>query len=205
MLMLISLLACGEKTTDTSATTQETAAEPADTAVTDTDTDTEESPDPFAPSEGHWTYSGGELVESGTTCQLDDATEGELTDPVGFNLSSSADGFTVIADDATDNGTACTMVDPESPDAGGFICANASTEITFEDVDMVIVTADIDMSIDTSTTGVFADSASLTNTFTLTLNCLDVRHDFGGSCGDITDVFPTPCTIQFTANATLDQ
>jgi hypothetical protein len=203
MLMLMSILACGDKTTDTSIS--ETAAEPVDTADTTDTTDTEEPPIPFAPMNGHWTYSGGELIEAGTTCQLDSATEGELTDPVGFNLTASDGGFTVMADDATDNGTVCTMVDPESPDAGGFMCANSTTEITFEDVDMVIVTADIDMSIDTSTTGVFADSASLTNTFTLTLNCLDVRHDFGGSCGDITDAFPTPCTIQFTANATLDQ
>ena len=145
------------------------------------------------------------LTGAGTTCQLDSATEGELTDPVGFNLTATDGGFTVVADDATDGGTACTLVEPESPDAGGFMCANSTTEITIEDVDMLVVTGDIDMSIDTLTTGVFADSTSLTNTFTLTLNCLDVRHDFGGSCGDITEYFPTPCTIQFTANATLDQ
>ena len=201
MLMLLSMLACGEKTTDTSEPTQETAAE-----VTETDTavtDTELPPVPFVPQVGHWTYSGGELVEAGTTCQLDDATEGELIDPVGFSLSSTDEGFLVQADDATDGGVTCVMVDPESPDAGGYVCANSTTEITFEDVNMVIVTADIDMSIDTSTTGVFADSSRLTNTFTLTLNCLDVRHEFGGSCGDITDVFPTPWTIQFTADAVL--
>lgn len=201
MLMLMTILACGDKTTDTSV--QETADEPGDTAET-AETDT---PPPFAPMNGHWTYSGGELIPEGTTCQLDETTQGELTDPVGFSLTSTDDGFVVLADDAEagDNGTACAMLDPDSPDAGGFMCANASTEVTFEDIDMVIVTADIQMGIDTTTTGVFTDASSLTNTFTLTLDCLDVSHDLGGSCGDITEFFPTPCTIQFTANATHDQ
>ena len=199
MLMLMTILACGDKTTDTSV--QETAAEPADTA------DTEEVPAPFAPMNGHWTYSGGDLIPEGTTCQLDESTQGELTDPVGFTLTSTEGGFIVLADDAeaTDNGTSCAMLDAASPDPGGYMCANASTEVTFEDIDMVLVTADIQMGIDTATTGVFTDASTLTNTITLTLNCLDVTHDFGGSCGDITEFFPTPCTIQFTANATLDQ
>jgi len=202
MLLLLSVLACGDKTTDT-AEVQETAAEPGDTSVEETDTQPE--PEPFAPAEGHWTYSGGELISSGTTCSLDSNTQGELTDPVGFTLTRTDGGFTVLADDATEGGTNCAMLDPTSPDAGGYACEAASTEVTFEDVDMVIVQADIQMSIETATTGAFSDATTLSNTFTLTLNCLDVSHDFGGSCGDITDVFPTPCTIQFSADATLDQ
>ena len=52
-------------------------------------------------------------------------------------------------------------------------------------------------------TGVFADAMSLTNTFTLTLTCLEVDYAFPLSCSDINDQFPTPCAIQyFTANAT---
>ena len=61
------------------------------------------------------------------------------------------------------------------------------------------------MSIDTAVTGLFSDAMSLTNTFTLTLTCLEVDYAFPLSCSDINDQFPTPCTIQFTANATLDQ
>lgn len=169
MLMLMSILACGDKTTDTSYS--EPADEPVDTADT---AETDLPPTPFAPMAGHWTYSGGELIETGTTCQLDDATEGELTDPVGFNLMAAEGGFTVMADDATDAGTACTMVDPDSPDAGGYICENASVEQWFEKVyeDDFGNDMDIKMSIDTAVTGVFADAMSLTNTFTLTLTCL---------------------------------
>mgnify|MGYP007033644015 CR=1 FL=1 len=204
MLMLLSMLACGEKTTDTSVTTQETAAEPTDTGET---METDQPPSPFAPSEGHWTYSGGELVESGTTCQLDDATEGELTDPVGFNLTSSDEGFLVQADDTTDSGVTCVMVDPESPDAGGYVCANSALEEWFEKVytDDFGNDMDIKMTIDTAVTGVFGDVSSLTNTFTLTLTCTEVDYVFPVSCTDINAEFPTPCTIQFTANATLDQ
>ena len=198
MLMLITILACGDKTTDTSV--QETA-DTSETAETDL------PPTPFAPIDGHWTYSGGELIEAGTTCQLDSATEGELTDPVGFNLTGAEGSFTVMADDATDAGTACTMVDPDSPDAGGYICENASVEQWFEKVytDDFGNDMDIKMTIDTAVTGVFADTMSLTNTFTLTLTCLEVDYAFPLSCSDINDQFPTPCTIQFTANATLDQ
>lgn len=202
MLLLLSILACGDKTTDT-AEVQETAAEPGseDTSVGETDT----QPQPFAPAEGHWTYSGGELIATETTCSLDSNTQAELTDPVGFTLTQTDNGFVVLADDATDGGTNCTMTDPTSPNAGGYTCDVASTEVTFEDVDMVIVQADIQMSIETATTGSFSDASTLSNIFTLTLNCLDVSHDFGGSCGDITEAFPTPCTIQFSADATLDQ
>ena len=198
MLMLMTILACGDKTTDTSV--QETAAEPVDTA------DTEE-PVPFAPMDGHWTYSGGELIEAGTTCQLDSATEGELTDPVGFNLTATDGGFTVVADDAMDAGTACTLVDPASTEAGGYICQNSSIEQWFEKVytDDFGNDMDIKIAIDTAITGVFSDSMSLTNTFTLTLTCTEVDYAFPLSCSDINDQFPTPCTIQFTANATLDQ
>ena len=198
MLMLITILACGDKTTDTSV--QETA-DTSETAETDL------PPTPFAPIDGHWTYSGGELIEAGTTCQLDSATEGELTDPVGFNLTGAEGSFTVMADDATDAGTACTMVDPDSPDAGGYICENASVEQWFEKVytDDFGNDMDIKMTIDTAVTGVFADTMSLTNTFTLTLTCLEVDYAFPLSCSDINDQFPTPCAIQFTANATLDQ
>ena len=199
MLLLMSILACGDKTNDTSV--QETAAEPVDTAETDL------PPTPFTPMEGHWTYSGGELIESGTTCQLDSATEGELTDPVGFNLTTTDDGFIVLADGSTDAGTACTLVDPQSPDAGGFICESASVEQWFEKVytDDFGNDMDIKMSIETAVTGVFSDEMSLTNTFTLTLSCLEVDYAFPLSCSDINDQFPTPCAIQFTANATLDQ
>ena len=56
MLMLMTILACGDKTTDTSV--QETAAEPVDTA------DTEE-PVPFAPMDGHWTYRGWNHLSAG--------------------------------------------------------------------------------------------------------------------------------------------
>ena len=45
------------------------------------------------------------------------------------------------------------------------------------------------MSIETATTGLFSDASTLSNIFTFDLNCLDVSHDLGGSCGDITDVF----------------
>lgn len=199
MLMLMTILACGDKTTDTSV--QETAAEPVDTA------DTEEPPAPFAPMAGHWTYSGGELIEAGTTCQLDSATEGELTDPVGFNLTATDGGFTVVADDAMDAGTDCTLVDPESTEAGGYICQNSSVEQWFEKVytDDFGNDMDIKIAIDTAVTGVFSDAMSLTNTFTLTLTCLEVDYAFPLSCSDINDQFPTPCAIQFTANATLDQ
>ena len=202
MLILMSILACGDKTTDTSVS--ETADEPADTADT---VETEEPPAPFVPADGHWTYSGGELVETGTTCQLDSATEGELTDPVGFNLTATEGGFTVLADGDTGSGTGCTLVDPDSPDAGGYICENASVEEWFEKVyeDDFGNDMDIKMSIDTAVTGVFTDTMTLTNTFTLTLTCLEVDYAFPLSCSDINDQFPTPCTIQFTANATLDQ
>lgn len=199
MLMLMTILACGDKTTDTSV--QETAAEPTDTA------DTEETPTPFAPMNGHWTYDGGELIPEGTTCQLDSATEGELTDPVGFNLTSTEDGFSILADGATDDGTPCTLVDPDSPDAGGYLCQNAYVEEWFEKVytDDFGNDMDIKMSVDTAVTGLFTDASTLTNTFTLTLTCLEVDYVFPMSCSDINSQFPTPCTIQFTANATLDQ
>lgn len=203
MLMLMSMLACGDKTADTSVTTLEPATEPTDTGET---METDQPPAPFAPSEGHWTYSGGELIESGTTCQLDDATEGELTDPVGFNLTSNDEGFVVQADDATDGGVTCVMVDPESPDAGGYVCANSALEEWFEKVytDDFGNDMDIRMTIDTAVTGVFGGVSTLTNTFTLTLTCTEVDYVFPVSCSDINAEFPTPCTIQFTADATLD-
>ena len=202
MLLLISLLACGEKAADT-AEIQETPAEPTDTA--NEETDTPPPPPPFVPTAGHWTYSGGELIPSGTTCQLDSATEGELTDPVGFTLSNTDSGFTIVTDDATDGGTTCVMGAPDSPDPGTFSCENTTTTFVLEDVDMVIVQADIEMSVETATVGAFMDASTLSNTFTLTMDCLDVSHDFGGSCGDIEEFFPTPCTIQFSADATFDQ
>ena len=121
------------------------------------------------------------------------------------NARLAADG---AADDAaTDDGTACTMVDPDSPDAGGFICANTSVEQWFEKVytDDFGNDMDIKIAIDTAVTGVFSDAMSLTNTFTLTLTCLEVDYAFPLSCSDINDQFPTPCAIQFTANATVDQ
>ena len=200
MLLLLSFLACGDKTTDT-ADVQETSTEPSDTDTEETET----QPEAFVPLAGHWTYSGGQLIESGTTCQLDPTTEGELTDPVGFTLTNTDAGFVIVADDATDNGVNCKMTNPASSDAGSFSCDDATTEVVFEDVDMVIVRADIEMSIETATIGSFSDEATLSNTFSLTLNCLNVTHDFGGSCDEISEFFPTPCTIQFTANATLDQ
>lgn len=198
MLMLMTILACGDKTTDTSV--QETAAEPTDTAV-------EEPPVPFAPIDGHWTYSGGELIEAGTTCQLDSATEGELTDPVGFNLTGGEGIFTILADGETDGGTACTLVDPESTEPGGYMCENASVEEWFEKVytDDFGNDMDVKMIIDTGVTGLFTDASSLTNTFTLTLTCTEVDYVFPLSCSDINEQFPTPCTIQFTAEATLDE
>jgi hypothetical protein len=203
MLLFLTVLACGEKVTDT-AEVQETAAEPTDTAG-----ETETPPEPFSPNAGHWTYSGGELIEAGTTCQLDSATEGELTEQVGFTLSTNETGFTVLADGALDGdtGSACVLTDPESLEAGGYICQNASVEQWFEKVyeDDFGNDMDVKMTIDTAVTGVFSDASSLINTFTLTLTCTEVDYFLPLSCSDINSQFPTPCTIQFTAEATLDQ
>ena len=193
MLLFLSVLACGDKANDTSVTETASEAEPSAEVI------------PFAPNEGHWTYSGGELVSSGTTCQLDSATQGDLTDPVGFNLSLSEQGFVIQSDEAGDSGTNCVMTDPESPEAGSYICANASTSVLFESVwsdgsnDM-----DVTMTIDTAVVGGFIDASTLANTFTLTLACTDVDYILPLGCSDISSQFPTPCTIQFTANATLD-
>ena len=155
-------------------------------------------PPPFAPGEGHWTYAGGNLIPAGTTCPTEDGG-GEMTDPVGFVLTNiSAGGFTITSDDASV--VSCSLLTPESPDPGNFACQNSSQVVLIEDVE----DADIEVQIDTSSSGFFGSDSSMITTFELTLTCLSVDHWWGLDCGDIVEYFPSPCTIQFTANATLD-
>jgi hypothetical protein len=205
MLILIGVLGCGEKSSEDTAFVTETADEVVDTD-TDADTDTGEPVDVFIPNEGHWTYSGGELIPSGTTCQLDETTEGELTDPVGFNLTIQTGGFLVQSDDPSDNGVTCLMAENDDSGMGSYTCGGSLVEEWFEKVfeDDFGNDMDIKMSIETAISGTFSSASTLTNTFTLTLECLEVDYAIPLSCNDVDSQFPTPCTIQFTANASLD-
>lgn len=195
MFVLIGLLACGSEEKNNGE----------DTAQNTTDMGEEEVVPPFRPLEGHWTYSGGSLVEANTTCTLPNNDPGDLTDPVGFALALGEAGDFTITSDGDEAGTLCVLNDPESTQAGGFQCSSASSSIVFEDIDDGIGgTLDITMQIDTALQGLFASDSAMQNTFTLTLTCTDVDHWSGASCSDIQEQFPNPCDIQFNANATLD-
>jgi hypothetical protein len=64
------------------------------------------------------------------------------------------------------------------------------------------------MQINTDIMGSFTSASTLNNIFTLTLQCIDVDYDnpFASvSCSDVNAQYPTPCTIQFSAAAALDQ
>jgi hypothetical protein len=203
--LILTLLACGEKETST------------DSAVDYIqDSGDSEPPPEFQPSEGQWTYSGGELIAAGTTCPEDldaqDDGSSDVTDPVGFTLANtSTTSFSLTSDDSTD-AVNCTVTET-SETTGTFVCADSSVEknITDSGTEGVIPwTYDVDLTIDTSSAGGFASATSMVNTFTLTLTCLEASttafgEPAGSSCSDITDQFPSPCTIQFSANATLDQ
>lgn len=201
MIVILAMVACGEKDIEDTSVYPEPSNE---------DTSTEEVLPPFVPTAGHWTYSGGTLIDAGTSCQLDTSTGGDLTDPVGFLLALTDGGFTMSADNSTDPASNCLLTDATSTSPGTYNCSSSSSQVWFQNVweddfgnDMSIL-----MQINTDIMGSFTSASTLNNIFTLTLQCIDVDYDnpFASvSCSDVNAQYPTPCTIQFSAAAALDQ
>jgi hypothetical protein len=184
-----------------------------DTAIDTGQQDTDEPLVPFVPAQGHWTYSGGTLLPSGTNCVIGEE-EQNMTDPVGFTLAVVDDTFRVIADGTGNDVVTCLLADVTSTEPGSFSCDPTSTNILIEDIfeDDLGQTADIELNILTNSVGGFNSTESLTMLFTLSITCLDFDYWAGGDCttlnddndGDGNADYPTPCTIQFNAEATLD-
>jgi hypothetical protein len=206
MIIFLAILACSEEEKFDNNDLDDTASSTVEDTVEDTSEDTGgDTSQPFTPALGHWTYSGGELVPAGTTCILG-AEETDMTDPVGFAMVARDDGFSMISDDTGSQPVNCNLDNPESAEPGSFFCANTTTSVMIEDVweDEWGNAADIQMQIDSSSLGFFGSDETMTTTFTLTLTCQDVIFWLGGSCSDVQAEYPTPCTIQFNANATFD-
>ena len=208
---MLALLACS----DAEKETEDTASSTQDSGDSDSgDSGDTPPPPPFVPAEGHWTYSGGDLIPEQSTCVLGEQNS-DVTDPIGFTLALQDALFTITSDDSSGDSVNCSLDDPNSPDPGGFTCANTMTTVVIEDVweDDLNQTADIEMQIDTASQGVFISDEELVNTFTLTLTCLSVDYWISEvDCSNLNDDndgdgspdYPTPCTIAFNANATLD-
>ena len=208
---MLALLACS----DAEKETEDTANNDQDTDDSGDSGDTSSPPPPpFVPAEGHWTYSGGELIAEQSTCVLGEENS-DVTDPIGFTLALQDTIFTIASDDSSGESVNCSLNDPSSPEPGAFTCANTMTTVIIEDVweDDFGQSANIEMQIDTASQGVFISNEELVNTFTLTLTCLDVDYWISDvDCSNLNDDndgdgnpdYPTPCTITFNANATLD-
>lgn len=203
-LLFCGLIACGETAKETSENEDEnTEASSEDTnsddTASDTDTEDTEPPPPFVPTDGHWTYAGGNLIPDGTTCPSNGAG-GEPLDPVGFTLIGVAGGFQVLPDgEATP--FLCTLTTPNSTEPGGFTCASTSAQEVIDAGDDI----DVTLQIDTSSQGFFGTDALMQTTFTVNFTCIDVDHPWAPiSCSDINSEAQLPCVLQFNANATLD-
>jgi hypothetical protein len=151
--------------------------------------------EPWSPSEGHWTYGTGQLIES--TCPEGD-DGGTSTDPIGFNLvQSNNNEITITADGSTDS-VVCAMQGMD------FTCQKTTTTVVVP-ADLGIDVVDIDIKIETDSNGFFTDNATMTTLFTLTSTCLDVESNiFGISCGSLASDGYLPCVVRFSAEANAD-
>ena len=200
MIAFWTILACSEveeKDNDSDSNDNEPSVE-------DTGDTAEEGPQPFRPTQGHWAYSGGDLIPEGTTCPTGD-NDGGVTDPAGFEMSLIDGGFQILSDGES-TPVLCTLDDPESLDPGGYTCAASSTNLVFPNIDDGFGNSmDITMRLDTNSVGLFSIETVMQSIFTLTMTCTGVDHPFFDvSCSDIQSEFPTPCNIKFNANAALD-
>ncbi len=139
----------------------------------------------FAPSEGHWTYTGaGSLISD--TCNYSGDPPGGSSDP-GFGLSMNG----AAAFDLTPDGSA----DPFDCDLTNksFACGAITGA---EPIDGVSATLQVSIGVQ----GTFSDASSSNLRYDLHIDCT------GGDCGLVefgADI-SFPCDVAFNADATAD-
>ena len=142
---------------------------------------------PFAPSEGKWTMTEGEVLEETCNFPEEETEEIEEASDLTFSLALTDEGFSITGEEEGAETVACTLEGKE------FGCAPISENMLDEET--------ITISIAIKNTGTFGSDKELLMTIASEVSCV------GDDCESAAQAlgFDFPCYISGTSTATLNE